>query len=235
MKASHLACKGCGATYPLEALFACDRCFGPLEVGWDESEPVARDRVERGPRRSGGSPTSCRWRRPSTGSRAGFTPLIKADRLADELGLDHLYLKNDCANPTQSFKDRVVTVAATKAREFGFETLACASTGNLASSVAAAGAAPGWTVHLRPARPGARQDHRLGHLRRDAVRGRRLLRRREPAVLGAGLRLPVGVRQREHAPLLRRGVEDARLETAEQLGWRAPDQVSRRSRRGRST
>jgi threonine synthase len=149
MKATHLACKGCGATYPLEALFACDRCFGPLEVGWDESEPVSRERIEAGPRTL--------WRfadflpvpPPAQGLPVGCSPLIKAARLAAELGLEcDLYIKTETSNPTHSFKDRVVAVAAAKAVELGYDALACASTGNLAGATAAAGAALGLPTYI---------------------------------------------------------------------------------------
>ena len=212
MKASHLACKGCGATYPLEALFACDRCFGPLEVGFDES----RARLARAHRGRAADAVAVR-RLPARGAAArglpvGCSPLIRADRLAAELGLDcELYIKTETSNPTHSFKDRVVAVAAAKAVELGYEALACASTGNLAGATAAAGgrARPA-DLHLRPGRPRAREDHRRGRLRRHGVRGRRLLRRREPALLGAGIRAALGVRQRQHARLLRRGVKDDR-------------------------
>jgi len=118
----------------------CDFCFSPLEVIYDYksmAEAVSRERLSSGP--------VSMWRYcdllPVDGEvvdiGTGFTPLIKADNLGRELGLEQLYIKNDCLNPTFSFKDRVVSVAITKAREFGFDTVACASTGNLAASVAA--------------------------------------------------------------------------------------------------
>ena len=213
MKAARLVCKGCSAVYPLEALFACDRCFGPLEVGYDDVDaPVSRADVEAGP------PTLWRYADflpvapPAGGLPVGRSPLIRADRLAAELGLDcDLYVKTETSNPTHSFKDRVVAVAAAKAVELGYEALACASTGNLAGATAAAAAAlgpPG--LHLRARRSRAREDRRRRRVRRDGVRRGRLLRRREPAVLGARLRAPVGVREREHARLLLGGVEDDR-------------------------
>ena len=145
--AKALRCRECHREFPLEPVYVCDFCFGPLEVAYDYEamrQSVSREKIERGPLSV--------WRYadllPCDASQAvdiqaGFTPLVKADRLGEELGLGHLYLKNDCANPTWSFKDRVVTVAATKAREFGFKTLACASTGNLANSVAAHAARAG--------------------------------------------------------------------------------------------
>ena len=141
--ASALVCRNCGASYPLGAQHACVECFGPLEIGYD---PAALARVTRADIQAG--PQSI-WRysgllpvgqNPATrvDSQTGMTPLIRADRLADELGFTApLWVKDDSANPTHSFKDRVVSVAITAARELGFERIACASTGNLANSVAA--------------------------------------------------------------------------------------------------
>jgi len=141
MPADALKCKECDTRYDLEARFVCERCFGPLEVvydfgGLDVDE--ARRKMQAGPRSI--------WRyadflpfaeAPRPGLTTGTTPLIRADRLAERLGLKHVYVKNDAANPTHSFKDRVVSVALAKARELGFEVVACASTGNLANAVAA--------------------------------------------------------------------------------------------------
>jgi threonine synthase len=166
MAVSHLQCKECKAEYPLEALYVCDRCFGPLEVAYDHSRlggdvGELRRRIQGGPqniwRYADFLPTTAYGRGapggplgPSGGGGstrlslpAGCTPLIRADRLAERLGLREVWVKNDAANPTHSFKDRVVSVAVTRARELGFETIACASTGNLANSVAAHGAALG--------------------------------------------------------------------------------------------
>lgn len=138
--ATALRCRKCGKEYPLEALNLCDFCLSPLEVNYDYksmAEAVNREKLAEGPL------TMWRYRDmlPVEGEvvdiGTGFTPLVKADNLGRELGLDHLYIKNDCLCPTYSFKDRVVSVAVSKAREFGFEAVACASTGNLAASVAA--------------------------------------------------------------------------------------------------
>lgn len=135
-----LRCRKCGREYPLEPLNLCDFCLSPLEVNYDYksmAEVVSREKL------AGGPLSMWRYRDmlPVEGEAVdigtGFTPLIKADNLGGELGLDHLYIKNDCLNPSYSFKDRVVSVAVTKAREFGFDAVACASTGNLAASVAA--------------------------------------------------------------------------------------------------
>ena len=135
-----LRCRKCGQEYPLQPVNLCDFCFSPLEVTYDYkamAKAINREKV------AGGPPSIWRYRDmlPAEGTEVdigtGFTPLVKADNLGRKLGLDRLYIKNDCLNPTYSFKDRPVSVAATKALEFGFDTLACASTGNLAASVAA--------------------------------------------------------------------------------------------------
>src|SRR5918992_5162563 len=142
-----LKCKECGASYPLDARFVCENCFGPLEASYDYSSLDAsevRRKIQAGSRGI--------WRysdflpfdgRPGDPLEPGMTPLIRADRLADRLGLGEVWIKNDAANPTHSFKDRVVAVAIAKAKELGFETVACASTGNLANAVAAHAAAAG--------------------------------------------------------------------------------------------
>ena len=136
-----LTCRECGRPYPAEALHVCEYCFGPLEVSYDYDAiraATSRDRIAAGP--------TSMWRYADllpTGATdpvslgAGFTPLVRAERLAAELGLGELWVKNDTLNPTGSFKDRVVSVALTRARELGFKVAACASTGNLANSVAA--------------------------------------------------------------------------------------------------
>ena len=160
MGASHLRCKECASEYPLEALYVCEQCFGPLEVAY---EPIDVDDVGELRRRIQGGPQNI-WRYsdflpvsppgPSgrlssrVGLSPGCTPLMRADRLAAELGLREVWVKNDAANPTHSFKDRVVSVALARARELGFETIACASTGNLANSVAAHAAALGLNSYV---------------------------------------------------------------------------------------
>src|SRR4051794_7692951 len=147
MPATALQCKECQAEYPLEARYVCENCFGPLEVAYDFTGLNAdelRRRIQAGPLDI--------WRYadflpfeqpPRTALAAGMTPLIKADRLAQKLGIGEVWVKNDAANPTHSFKDRVVTVAIAKAQELGYEVVACASTGNLANAVAAHSAAAG--------------------------------------------------------------------------------------------
>jgi threonine synthase len=148
MPPESLTCKECRTTYPLEARYVCERCFGPLEVTYaarSSADPDAlKRRIQAGPhslwRYSDFLPVST----PPKGTLpAGWTPLLRVDRLAEALGLDEVWIKNDAANPTHSFKDRVVSVALARARELGFTTVACASTGNLANAVAAHAAAAG--------------------------------------------------------------------------------------------
>jgi threonine synthase len=165
MAVSHLQCKECKAQYPPQALYVCEACFDPLDVVYDHGRTTAaggggardvaelRRRIQGGPQNiwryadflplSGGAPGPSGRLSSRAGLPAGCTPLIRADRLAERLGLREVWVKNDAANPTHSFKDRVVSVAVNRARELGFETIACASTGNLANSVAAHGAALG--------------------------------------------------------------------------------------------
>jgi threonine synthase len=137
-----LRCHLCQAGYPADALWVCSKCLGPLEVTYDYpaiARSISRERIESRPKNL--------WRyrellpiegQPRTGLHSGFTPLVRADRLAARIGVRELYIKDDSVNhPTCSYKDRVVSIAATRAVELGFEVLACASTGNLAGSVAA--------------------------------------------------------------------------------------------------
>jgi threonine synthase len=148
MPPESLRCKECKTTYPLDASYVCEQCFGPLEVKYASragTDPAAlRRRIQAGPhsiwRYGDFLPVSS----PPKGTLpAGWTPLLRADRLAERLGLNEVWIKNDAANPTHSFKDRVVSVALARARELGFKTIACASTGNLANAVAAHAAAAG--------------------------------------------------------------------------------------------
>lgn len=135
-----LQCHLCQSVFPAEAVYACGKCLGPLEPIYDyASIRLTREAIERRPKNI--------WRyrellpitgEPRTGFHSGFTPLVRATRLAERLGMRELYIKDDSVNhPTLSYKDRVVAVAATRAAELGFTVLACASTGNLANSVAA--------------------------------------------------------------------------------------------------
>jgi threonine synthase len=226
-----LRCRECGRAFPVEALHVCDYCFGPLEVDYDYERiaaTVTRERIEQGPRTI--------WRYadllPVADDRpvdlgAGFTPLVRADRLAAELGLGELYIKDDTANPTGSFKDRVVSVALTKARQLGFKVAACASTGNLANSVAAHAARAGMaSVVLIP------HDLESAKVTMTAVYGGTVV-----AVEGSyddvnrlcaelTSERPtwafVNVNVRTYYA---EGSKTLAFEVAEQLGWRAPDHV----------
>ncbi len=148
MPPESLRCKECKTTYPLDARYVCELCFGPLEVAYaprTDADPAAlRRRIQAGPhslwRYSDFLPVQAPARNTLP---AGWTPLLRADRLAEQLGLREVWVKNDAANPTHSFKDRVVSVALARARELGFQTVACASTGNLANAVAAHASAAG--------------------------------------------------------------------------------------------
>ena len=225
-----LKCRECSREYPLEALNVCDFCFGPLEVVYDYegmAKEISRKKIERGPQ------SLWRYRDflPVSGEKVidingGFTPLIKADHLGEVLGLDNLYIKNDCVNPTYSFKDRVVSVAATKAVEFGFTTLACASTGNLACAVAAHAAKAGLRAFV--------------FIPADLEQGK---------IVGAGIYGPTVVAVKGSydevnrlcselagsynwafvninvRPYYSEGSKTLGYEVAEQLGWMAPDHI----------
>src|SRR5207249_2979814 len=148
-----LKCRVCGREYPLEATHVCEFDFGPLEVVYDYARikrSLTRDSIQ--------SRSKSMWRYrellpvandPTVGLQVGFTPLVKADRLAKRLGIRELWIKNDTVNyPSLSFKDRVVSVALSRAKELGFDTVACASTGNLANSVAANAASAGLKAYV---------------------------------------------------------------------------------------
>jgi threonine synthase len=143
--AKGLTCRECGAQYDIGARYACDECFGPVEVAYDFGT-VTRDQIKAGPKSM--------WRyapllpvpaniADTRQLDAGFTHLVRADNLAAALGLDRLWVKDDSGNPTHSFKDRVVAVALSAAEQLGYKTVACASTGNLANAVAAAASRAG--------------------------------------------------------------------------------------------
>src|SRR5579884_2355942 len=148
-----LRCRECGEQYEKLPIHVCELCFGPLEVvyNYEEIAPrVSRESIAAGP--------LTMWRyadllpldgEPTVGRQVGFTPLVRAENLARALGVRELYIKNDAVNhPTLSFKDRVVSVALSKAREFGFNTVGCSSTGNLANAVAAQAAAGGFSAFI---------------------------------------------------------------------------------------
>ncbi|MBV8949886.1 MAG: threonine synthase [Actinobacteria bacterium] len=225
-----LRCRECGREYEVAAAFTCEWCFGPLEVAYDYdaiASAVSRERIASGP------PTIWRYqdllpveRAAAVDLGAGFSPLVRADRLASELGLGEVWVKNDTVNPTNSFKDRVTEVALSKALEFGFKTVACASTGNLANAVAAHAARAGLRsfvfvpANLEPAK-----------IVTTAVYGGNLVaidgnyddvNRLCAEVAGTYRWAFVNVNMR---PYYAEGSKTLAFETAEQLGWAAPDHV----------
>src|ERR1700681_1097278 len=226
-----LRCRECGAEYELQATHVCEMCFGPLDVVFDYAalkKVVTRKRIEAGP--------ASMWRyrdllpiedsSPVVTLGEGFTPLVKADRLGAELGLRNLYLKNDSMNPTNSFKARVVSVAISWARSDGFETIACASTGNLANAVAAYAARAGLEcfvfipVDLEPAKVAS-----IGVFEPNVVEVRgnydevnRLCSQLVESYPWAFCNINV-------RPFYAEGSKTLDFETAEQLGWRLPDEI----------
>ena len=225
-----LRCRECGQLYPAEPIHVCEMCFGPLEVAYDYDaigNRVTRERIRSGP--------SSLWRYkdllPIEGDRivdsqAGFTSLVRARNLGKALGLRNLYVKNDTVNPTFSFKDRPVSIASTKAVEFGFDTLACASTGNLAGSVAAHAAIAGLRAcifipaDLEPSKIVGAQAYSPTLV---AVDGNYDDVNRVCSEIADKYRwafVNINVR-----PYYSEGSKTLAFEVAEQLGWRAPDHV----------
>jgi threonine synthase len=225
-----LTCHLCGAKYPPKASWVCSDCLGPLEVSYDYEavrKVLSRELIESRPRSL--------WRyvellpvsEPRTGFHSGFTPLVRATRLADALGLDELYIKDDSVNhPTFSYKDRVVSVAATKALELGFPVFGCASTGNLAGSVAAHAARLGLQCYvfiphdLEPAK----------------ILGAAIYRPHVVAVEGnyddvnrlctqVADRYGWGFANINLRSYYAEGAKSMGFEIAEQLGWRYPDHI----------
>lgn len=227
-KMKGLKCKECERLYPTQAIHVCEFCFGPLEVDYNYDfikRSLTHGKIESGPHTL--------WRYWDLlpvetdnviSIHEGMTPLFHAKRLGKELGLSNLFIKNDAVNPTYSFKDRVVSVALSRARELGFDTVACASTGNLAGAVSAYGAAAGFrTFVFMPA---------------DLESGK---------IIGAGIYDPVIVGVHGNydevnrlcaevadtfkwafvnvnlRPYYSEGSKTLAFEVAEQLGWRAPD------------
>jgi threonine synthase len=231
MPAEALKCKECGETYALEARYVCDRCFGPLEVAYSALDPdpeALKRRIQAGPHTL--------WRytdflpldgAPRGALPTGWTPLVRADRLGERLGIRELWVKNETANPTHSFKDRVVSIALARARELGFETVACASTGNLANAVAAHAAAAGLPAYVfiptdleeeKILATGVYGAHVVG------VRGNYDAVNRLCTELSAEREgwAFVNVNMR---PYYSQGSKTLAFETAEQLGWELPDRV----------
>ncbi len=223
-----LVCRSCFEEYPIEPLNVCEMCFGPLEITYDyESirKNISRESIEAGPfsvwRYDAFLPVS---RENAVDIGTGFTPLTKAENLGSRLGLNNLYIKNDSVNPTFSFKDRPVTVTATKALEFGFDVLACVSTGNLMGSVAAHGAKAGMkTIVFFP--ENLEQSKQVsasiygpvmvavdGNYDQVNRLGSELADNRNWAFVNINMR-----------PFYAEGSKTLGYEIAEQLGWKSPD------------
>ena len=225
-----LRCRECARTFPIAPIYTCEWCFGPLEVAYDDAAvraEVSREAIAAGP------PSI--WRYASLlpvdapGDAAlpvGWTPLVRADRLAAELGLGEVWIKDDTRNPTNSFKDRVVAVALAKTLEFGLKTLACASTGNLANAVAAAAARAGLEsyvfipANLEPAKIVSTSvfggnvvavDGSYDDVNRLCAE---VASERPWAFANVNIR-----------PFYAEGSKTLAFETAEQLGWETPDHV----------
>ena len=230
MPATSLRCRSCATEYALEDLGTCTACFGPLDpvYDWDElARTVSRETIAAGP--------ASIWRyapllpveAPAEARLApGFTPLVRAPRLADEAGVGELWLKLDTANPTHSFKDRVVAVAATKARELELETIACSSTGNLANAVAARAAAEGIDAAVFcPA------DLEPEKLVATAVYGATIYAVRgtyddcSRLTIELSFELPWGFVNVSLRSYYAEGSKTVAFEIAEQLNWDAPDAV----------
>jgi threonine synthase len=226
-----LKCRLCGKHYPKEALNFCTDDFGPLEVAYDYDEvarTLTRKAIQARPRTL--------WRyhellpldgEPTVGRQVGGTPLVRADRLARALGVSELYIKNDAVNyPTLSFKDRVVAVALSKAVELGFQTVGCASTGNLANSVAANAASAGLEAYvLIP-----------DNLEQGKVLGATIYGAKVIAIAGnydqvnrlcsqIAFRFGWGFVNVNLRPFYAEGSKTVGFEIAEDLGWRVPDHV----------
>jgi len=223
-----LKCRECGREYPLTATHVCEFDFGPLEVAYDYDrikKSLTRAAIQTRPK------SMWRYREllpiagdPTVGASVGFTPLIKADRLAKRLGIRELWIKNDAVNyPTLSFKDRVVSVALSRARELGFETVACASTGNLANSVAANAASVGLKTYVF-----IPSDLEQGKILNSLVYGANVIaikghydevNRLCAEIAGKFGWAFVNVNMR---PYYAEGSKSMAYEIAEQLGWRLP-------------
>jgi threonine synthase len=226
-----LRCRECGAPYPIKALHVCEVCFGPLEVSYDYDairRSISREQIETRPRNL--------WRyrellpiegKPLVGMHSGFTPLIRAERLAAALGVKELYVKDDSVNhPTFSYKDRVVSVAITKAVELGFDTVSCASTGNLANAVSAHAAYAGLSCFIF-----IPENLESGKIIGSAIYGPRTV-----AVRGnyddvnrlcseISEKYPWAFANINLRPFYTEGAKTFGFEVAEQLGWRTPQHI----------
>lgn len=229
-KVKGLKCRECGREYPAEPIHVCEFCFGPLEVVYDYEEikrNISKEKIEKGPKSLWRYVDLLPVENPTVGLTAGFTPLKKAEKLGEVLGLKNLYIKDDSVNhPTLSFKDRVVSVALSKAKEFGFDTAACASTGNLANSVAAHSAQAGMNCFVFiPANLESQKI--IGSLVFNptvvAVEGNYDDVNRLCSEIANDLGwafVNINIR-----PYYAEGSKTLAFEVAEQLGWKAPDVV----------
>ena len=225
-----LRCRECGHEYEIAPIYTCEWCFGPVEVVYDYEAiraSITREKIAAGPDNI--------WRYsdllpvvsdPAIDLGAGYTPLVRCDRLAEALGLGEVWIKNDTLNPTNSFKDRVVAVALSKALEFGFTTVACASTGNLANSVAAHAARAGLKSYVF-----VPSDLEAGKIVTTSVYGGNVVavngnyddvNRLCAELAGTYPWAFVNVNVR---PFYAEGSKTLAFETAEQLGWQVPDHV----------
>ena len=226
-----MRCRECATEYPVQATHVCEMCFGPLDVVYDYD--AIRKRISHGSI-AAGPPSMWRYRDllpledgvPVVTLGEGFTPLVHAERLGAELGLNNLYLKNDSMNPTNSFKDRVVSVAVSWARAHGFETIGCASTGNLANAVAAYSARAGLEAFvfipsdLEPAKIVSTSvfEPNLVAVRGNYDQVNRLCSQLVESFPWAFCNINV-------RPFYAEGSKTLDFETAEQLGWRLPDEI----------
>lgn len=229
-KIKSLRCKECGREYPPVAKYVCEFCFGPLEVNYNYchiKRKISRRKIESGP--------LSLWRYfellpVETDNvvtlQEGFTPLLHAKNLGKYLGIKSLYIKNDTVNPTFSFKDRVVTVAVSRAKELGFDTVACASTGNLAGAVSAYGGVAGLNTFVF-----IPSDLEQGKIIGAGIYNSKIIGIRgnydevnrlcaEVADTFKWAFVNVNIR-----PYYSEGSKTLGFEVAEQLGWRAPDNV----------
>jgi threonine synthase len=226
-----LKCRECGQEYPVAPLHVCETCFGPLEIVYDYAKirgAMTRAKIESRPRNL--------WRyrellpvdsEPEIGPHSGYTPLVECKRLGAELGLRNLYVKDDTVNhPTLSYKDRVVSVAITKAREFGFNTVSCASTGNLATAVAAHAARAGLKCYIFMP-----EGVESGKIVGSTIYGAQVITIRgnyddvnrlcsEIADKYGWAFVNINLR-----PYYTEGAKTFGFEVAEQLGWRLPDHI----------
>jgi threonine synthase len=226
-----LKCRECGQDYPVAPVHVCETCFGPLEIVYDYAKirgAMTRAKIEARPRNL--------WRyrellpvdsEPEIGPHSGFTPLVECKRLGAELGLRLLYIKDDTVNhPTLSYKDRVVSVAITKAREFGFTTVSCASTGNLATAVAAHAARAGLKCYIFMP-----EGVESGKIVGSTIYGAQVITIRgnyddvnrlcsEIADKYGWAFVNINLR-----PYYTEGAKTFGFEVAEQLGWRLPDHI----------